>query len=553
MNKLYYPEEIPAYFGNDHEREKLVQWEATTAFCSSLDVYASLDRGLTFIQNYLPASMLVAVFWRKNNTQAEGVCAGDSTNKLRYITKISHISPERKKVLFADHRHFIRIADDTVRLDLVDFLSPLIHHEQFSFISFRVILEEGQTIANLIVASPGRDQYSLRDASFFFTLHHPVSILFSNVLEYMKLVEDNSRLQQSNVALRQQLSAEILPYSELPGMQQVSQQILTVAPLESPVLILGETGVGKEYVADALYAQSRRQASPFIKVNCGALPESLIDSALFGHEKGAFTGAEQRNVGRLERAHKGTLMLDEIGELPFGVQARLLRFLQNGEIERVGGKETLFLDVRIIAATNADLLRCIKEKTFREDLYYRLNVFPIHVPPLRQRREDIGILAKLFLRKIATLSQTECPNLSNSDLARLRAYDWPGNIRELRNTIERSFVHWSLNKSKPFVIRMDENPARTETDPTAEAPPFPRLASFSETATFSHPMAAPGTAAFPSLDECVAAHIQAALSRTHGRINGPNGAAALLKINPNTLRGKLNKLGIPYGVGKGFD
>jgi transcriptional regulator with GAF, ATPase, and Fis domain len=300
-----------------------------------------------------------------------------------------------------------------------------------------------------------------------------------------------------------------------------------VAHLKNTVLLLGETGVGKEVVAGAIHRLSPRRSEPFIKVNCGAIPEPLIDSELFGHEKGAFTGAVAQARGRFERANRGTIFLDEIGELPPWAQVRLLRVLQTGEIERVGGSPPIRLDIRVIAATHRDLQAMVRQGAFREDLLFRVNAFPIPIPPLRRRREDIPLLVAHFIRKKSReLGIHFPPQPSPQALARLAEQPWPGNVRELENVVERALIQ---HRRGPLAF-------------PAGDPLQPGSAGLEEPA---------GTEAMAPLEAVLAAHIARALSRTGGRINGPRGAAALLGIHPNTLRHRMTRLGIPYGRRRG--
>jgi transcriptional regulator with GAF, ATPase, and Fis domain len=284
--------------------------------------------------------------------------------------------------------------------------------------------------------------------------------------------------------------------------------------------LYGETGVGKEVIANAIHYSSPRRNGSFIKVNCGAIPETLIDSELFGHEKGAFTGAIAQKRGRFERAEGGTIFLDEVGELPPQVQIRLLNVLQNKEIERVGGTKTIPVDIRIVSATHRHLEDMVKEGSFREDLWFRLNVFPIIIPPLRQRKGDIPALVHHFIeRKNMELKTGSIPSIAPGAIERLKAYDWPGNVRELQNIVERALI-----RSKDGIISFDRFIGSSHgTGPAPE-----------ESMTIL------------PLDELNARHIKKALDTAHGRINGRGGAAELLGIHPNTLRKRMDKLGISY-------
>jgi len=309
------------------------------------------------------------------------------------------------------------------------------------------------------------------------------------------------------------------------GLKTVMEMVQQVARLSSPVLLLGETGTGKDVIANSIHYSSPRKDGPFIKVNCGAIPETLLDSELFGHEKGAFTGAISQKRGRFERADKGTIFLDEIGELPAQAQVRLLRVLQEKEIERVGGTNSIRVDIRVISATNRNLQEMVASGRFREDLWFRLNVFPIMIPPLRQRREDIPALVHHLIDRISReLKLTERPMLAAGAMERLKAYDWPGNVRELQNVIERALI-----QNRGGMLSFE----------TLSTPPFPLGRVMARDSGRNRSVL--------SLDEINAQHIRQALEVADGKINGPGGAAQILGLHPNTLRSRMNKLKIPYG------
>jgi hydrogenase-4 transcriptional activator len=352
-------------------------------------------------------------------------------------------------------------------------------------------------------------------------------------LETDRLFHETSSLREAAHADRQarrepQDISESIVGAET-GLREVMERVELVAHTDAPVLILGETGSGKEVVARALHSRSRRAAGPVLRVNCGAIPADLVDSELFGHERGSFTGAVAERKGWFERADGGTLFLDEIGELPLSAQVRLLRVLQDGSFERVGGQRSLMVDVRIVAATHRDLPSMVRERRFREDLYYRIGVFPIRLPPLRERREDIPALAGHFARR-AGMRLGASPLLpTGEDVDLLLAYDWPGNARELAAVIERAAILGNGRRLEVAKALGVAAPAR--------AP---------EPAARSVPPAADEVGPFPTLDAAMARHVEAALERTAGRIEGPHGAAVLLGINPHTLRARMRKLEVNW-------
>ncbi|HET9788627.1 MAG TPA: sigma 54-interacting transcriptional regulator, partial [Pyrinomonadaceae bacterium] len=323
-----------------------------------------------------------------------------------------------------------------------------------------------------------------------------------------------NQLEEENIYLKEELEQS---FEEIVGQSKALREVLfkiqQVAPTDATVLITGETGTGKELVARAIHSASARADRPLIKVNCAALSSNLIESELFGHEKGAFTGATGRKIGRFELANGGTIFLDEIGELPLASQVKLLRIIQEGEFERLGNSKTVKVDVRIIAATNRDLKVEAEKGTFREDLWYRLNVFPLNVPPLRQRQKDIPLLLEHFVRRFSKKVGKTITSVSPGTLKKLQEHSWPGNIRELANVIERAMIN-----SQGPVLRVAEDFDATVVDTT---PP-----------------------ALKTLEDVERDHILSILEETDWQIEGNHGAARILGMNPSTLRTRMMKLGI---------
>lgn len=357
------------------------------------------------------------------------------------------------------------------------------------------------------------------DCKFLQQVATQIAYAIDHVLAYQQIKQLSERLRRENEYLAEEVKASRnlrLVVGTSPSFTKVVDLVKAVAPTDTTVLLLGETGTGKEVLAQALHDLSARSHKPFIRVNCAALPSGLIESELFGHERGAFTGAQLRRAGRFELAHTGTLFLDEIGEMPLETQAKLLRVLQDGMVDRIGGTQPVSVDVRLIAATNADLSSAIQQGTFRADLYYRLHIFPISVPPLRERREDIHLLAQHFLAQIGTKLKRPHLTFDPQSLARLLAYNWPGNVRELQNVIERAVI---LSGSSQVTVDEMLLPA-VKVGP--HQPP-------------EQPV---------NLSDMERQHIMDVLDRTKWRIYGDQGAAQLLGLNPETLRSRLRKLGI---------
>ncbi len=347
---------------------------------------------------------------------------------------------------------------------------------------------------------------------------HAVHSIWVNITDRMLAEAERARLQQQNLYLQEEIKSvhnfdEIVGRS--PALLAVFDRVRKVATTDATVLITGETGTGKELIARAIHSHSRRAAKPLIKVNCTALPAGLVESELFGHEKGAFTGALARRIGRFELADGGTLFLDEIGELPPETQSKLLRVLQEHEFERVGSGTAVRVNVRIIAATNRDLNKAIGEKSFREDLYYRLSVFPIALPPLRDRGDDIVLLVRFLLDKFASRSGKRFECVSESAMRRLAAYRWPGNVRELENVLERTVI-LATGPTLDLEIEGDRSSGPATVNDSSVS----------------------------SLEAVERRHILAILRQTDWKIDGPRGAARVLGLHPNTLRSRLKKLAI---------
>jgi len=393
----------------------------------------------------------------------------------------------------------------------------------------------GRTLGTLNVVSLRADDYTDADAALLQEVANQVALAIENMQEYEEIGRLKAQLEQENVYLREEIQEEH-NFDEIvgssPALTSVLRTVDRVAATDTIVLILGETGTGKELVARAMHSRSARGSRPLVKVNCGAIAAGLIESELFGHVKGAFTGAVDRRTGRFELAHRGTLFLDEVGELPLEMQVKLLRVLQEHEFEPVGSSKTIKVDVRVIAATNRDLKAEVDAGRFRADLYYRLNVIPIRVPALRERPADIPALATFFLQRQARRIGRVVTGLSTASLDRLLTYPWPGNVRELENVIERA------------VILSEGGIVEVGSDLVPTSPSGPRRASPAPPPDEGRPRAA-------ALAEMERAHIAATLAQTGWVIEGPRGAAQLLGLHPSTLRSRMKKLGVERAIPQG--
>ena len=379
------------------------------------------------------------------------------------------------------------------------------------------LIVHGRGIGAITLGSLTPLQYSESGADFLMSLATQIALAVDNMTAHEETEKLKARFQAETVYLQEEIKTEH-NFEEIIGqsvpLREMLRKIEQVAPADTTVLIRGETGTGKELLARAVHDRSRRNHRPLVKVNCGSIPSGLVESELFGHEKGAFTGATQRRIGRFELADGGTIFLDEVTELPLDTQVKLLRVLQEGEFERVGSNQTIKVDVRVIAATNRDLREVVRSGAFRSDLFYRLNVFPLEVPPLRDRLEDVPLLVSFFLSRFGTKLGKDLRGVAQSSMERLFQYHWPGNIRELQNVIERAAV-----LAKGSTVQVDV--ALLRPDDPVESP-----------------------AVMSTLETIERNHIIRALTETRWVIHGKKGAAEILGINPSTLRSRMEKLGI---------
>ena len=428
---------------------------------------------------------------------------------------------------------------------------PLEVEQQLSFaeepklVCFIPLVNRGRALGLLAIGRSAQRPYDADEIELLSQVAGQIAIAIDNALAYEEISELRDRLAQEKGYLEEQIRSE-MGFEQIIGgsdaLRQVLQLVETVAPSDSTVLLLGETGTGKELIARAIHERSRRKERTFVKLNCAAIPTGLLESELFGHEKGAFTGAITQKLGRMELADQGTLFLDEVGDIPIEIQPKLLRALQEREFERLGGTSTRRVNMRLIAATNRDLEDMVAAREFRSDLYYRLNVFPIRVPPLRERKEDIPLLVGYFVQKFAKLMQKRIDSIPSIMLKGLTAWDWPGNIRELENFIERAVI---LTRGKSLEaplaeLRRSKPQGPIHTTVSTSEHDIARIVR--QTIASLKGDGAESEHAKKQRDEIVQA-----LTDCKGRVGGADGAAMRLGIGRTTLIARMKRLGVdPY-------
>lgn len=496
--------------------------EITLRICGSLEIKESLRSAFEYLKGHFPLEALVLFI---------------IDERLGAIRRIEHASedvalppqiiplPEGMLQKIAARNYSEPFIVDIEKDEILGALAPVLKIEGNTHLIIPLRIK-GELIGGLTLQASGERQYGEDILDLAGCLAEPFAIALANTLAHEEVLRYQAILLDDKRFLNRELHGDAADgiIGGNTGLRNVMEMVHQVAPLNSTVLILGETGTGKELIANAIHFSSPRKNGPFIMVNCGALPENLIDSELFGHERGAFTGAVAESRGRFERADGGTIFLDEIGELPPNAQVRLLRVLQNREVERVGGKRPIPVDIRVIAATHRNLQSMVAEGSFREDLWYRLSGFPIMVPPVRQRKEDVPALARHFVTtRSRELGIGVPPSIAPGALQRLMEYDWPGNVRELENLVERELI---LHRGGALTFSTIL-PSSKQSD--------------------MMPVSGNNCTLYPlNLDEANTVHISEVLKLAKGKIDGPGGAAELLGINPSTLRSRLGKLGISY-------
>ena len=413
--------------------------------------------------------------------------------------------------------------------------------EGFKTVCFIPLVNRGRALGNLSLARATEDAFTQEDVDFLSQAAGQIAIAIDNALAYEEILKLKDKIAQEKVYLEEEIRSE-MNFEQIvgksPELKHVLQLVETVAPNDSTVLLLGETGTGKELIARAIHDRSRRKKQTFVKLNCAAIPTGLLESELFGHEKGAFTGAISQKTGRMELADQGTLFLDEVGDIPSEIQPKLLRALQEREFERLGSTHTRKVNIRLIAATNRDLEKMVANREFRSDLFYRLNVFPIRIPPLRERREDIPLLVSYFVQKFAEEMQKRIDSIPVAVMKGLTAWDWPGNIRELENFIERAVI---LTRGKSLEAPLGELRKRITGEPThlaAEPNDIARIVKETISALGGKKDLA------GDFEKKQREEITRALAESKGRVGGADGAAARMGINRTTLLARMKKLGI---------
>ena len=497
--------------------------KATLAILSTLKIENALWKTLSYLRTVMPGDELLLHIYDPGLKAIRTVARADENGGV-IMSGVTPMPFDPSTALKGEGAPYVQVVNRPKEDPSTRIMGEAFGKPDSSVLVMRLALEDNRP-GTVVLRADGPDAFIDEHGRLFALLNEPFGVALSNSIHHEEVIRLSEALADDNRYFQRELarhSGETVVGEEF-GLRHTMEMVRQVAPLASPVLLLGETGTGKEVIANAIHSLSGRRGGPFIKVNCGALPEGLVDSELFGHEKGAFTGAINQKRGRFERAHEGTLFLDEIGELPPAVQVRLLRVLQTKEFERVGGASSVTVDVRIIAATNRDLARMVGKGLFREDLWYRLNVFPIFLPPLRERKADIPALVYYLMeRKAREMALPVLPKLGPAAIDQLLHYHWPGNVRELDNVIERAIV---LSKGEPLHFPSLLSPPGGEPGARAKGP----------------------NRTFPRLEEVEATHIRDVLAATRGKIHGPGGAAELLGLHPNTLRHRMTKLGVAFG------
>ena len=498
--------------------------QVTLRICGNLNIESAMRDCLIYLRAFMPGDMLHLTLGDSGLgiLKTIAIATPDEAKRVNIIIPPNEVLRGQSNSVPTDGTPFIIDGDQPDMFRSAYVIKTGLWKEHS--LMLMPITVKGENLGNLSLFAKGLKRFREEHLQLFTLLKEPFTIALSNSLRYDELNQLKDLMADDIQYLHNRLqgSADEMVIGKEFGLKEVMDMAREVAPMDSPVLLQGETGVGKEIIATAIHKMSKRKNGPFIQVNCGAIPDTLIDSELFGHERGAFTGAIAQKRGCFERADGGTIFLDEIAELPPQAQVRMLRVLQEKELIRVGGSRQIKVDIRIIAATHQNLEKMVNEGNFRADLRFRLTVFPITIPSLRDRKEDIPALIHHFIEKKSKDLQIPGPHrLAPGALNTLLEYNWPGNVRELENVVERSLI---LNKGEPMhfdKIMWADRDGKKEEESGRKGD-------------------------FPPLDDVISRHIKKALRETNGRICGPGGAAEILCLNPSTLRHRIRKLGIDH-------
>src|SRR5437667_11054340 len=497
----------------DHLRLLL---EVTNALVSNLDLAELVAAISSSLERAIPHEFTaLALYDKESDDLVVHAAAAKSSDGRRQVGRRIPVGGSAAGEAFTARRTLL-FGEDDLTGRFADTAAPMREAGIRSVCAVPLVVGD-RGLGTLTVGNPEPDAFTPETVAMIEAVARQVAMAVANCLAFQEIAQLTQKLAEERLYLESEICAEH-PIEEIVGesrpLRDVLQQVETVAPTDATVLVLGETGTGKELIARAIHDRSGRRERTFVKINCAAIPSGLLESELFGHERGAFTGAIVQKIGRFEVAEGGTLFLDEVGEIPLELQPKLLRVLQEQEFERVGGTRTIKVDVRLVAATNRDLARLVEEQRFRDDLYYRLNVFPIHVPPLRERPEDIPALVRFFVQRLARPMNRHVEVVPSEALKALRRYAWPGNVRELANLVERAMI---LSKGRTLEI------------PLAELGRWQRPDHGDRAAT---------------LRAVERMHVLRVLGETNWTLGGPRGAAVRLGVKRTTLQALMRRPGI---------
>ena len=516
--------------------------DLTNRITSNLDL-TELLRAVSGSARQVMECDLVAISLLDSESGQFRICALDFPNGKGFV----------HEELVTSHDRVTRRAFETLKPVIVNQFDPaefgpeaseIVIGEGLKTFCIVPLVNRGRALGVLGLARKKENSFSEHDADFLTEVAGQVAIAIENAMVYREISELKDKLAQEKLYLEQEIRSE-LNFEHIigssPALKKVLELVETVASSDSTVLLLGDTGTGKELIARAIHDHSWRKDRTFVKLNCAAIPTGLLESELFGHEKGAFTGAISQKIGRLELAHQGTLFLDEVGDIPIEIQPKLLRALQEREFERLGSTQTRKVNVRLVAATNRDLEKMIAAREFRSDLYYRLNVFPLRIPPLRERREDIPLLVRFFVQKLAGRMQKHIETIPAATMKTLTNWEWPGNIRELENVVERAVI-LTRGKSLQMPITELRESRGALSVPNGNGPQDEISRIVRE--TISEINKGTSRSAAKEHDESERQEIMRVLRETKGRIGGADGAAVRMAINRPTLISRIKRLGI---------